>query len=141
MDFVERCYVKHQIIFAVNKTTSKENCNFKSGATPLFRSLVTTYVLMCVCNTQCSPQNLQQKGGVSNHIKALKLQLLQDQRDYSLIKTPYTGENTVCVCACHQLSLVRRQRNAWVQLRLHTASSRYIRRHKSVTLSKQGSNV
>ena len=36
--FEKRCYVKHQSIFVVTKTTPKENYKFKSGAAPLFHS-------------------------------------------------------------------------------------------------------
>ena len=38
LDFEEQCYVKHQSIFVVIKTMSKESCNFRSGAAPLLRS-------------------------------------------------------------------------------------------------------
>ena len=37
----ERYYIKHQSISVVNKTTSKENSNFKSGATTLSSSVTS----------------------------------------------------------------------------------------------------
>ena len=46
IEFEEQRYIKHQSIFAVTKTTSKENYNFKSDAALLFRFLETSLTLL-----------------------------------------------------------------------------------------------
>ena len=42
IEFEELCYVKHQSIFVVIETTSKEYDTFESGTAPLFCSIVTS---------------------------------------------------------------------------------------------------
>ncbi len=48
--------VKHQRVFVVLKTTSNAKWLFKSGAAPLYRSLVTLFTGVCGCDNRCRRQ-------------------------------------------------------------------------------------